>query len=441
MNRELYLIAKKDKTPIWHPYTQAKTAAPAIPIARAEGAVLHGMDGKEYLDLISSWWVNLHGHAHPRIAEAIAAQAKTLEQVIFAGFTHQPAVELAARLSALLPADLERVFYSDNGSTAIEVALKVAYQFWKQADSPRKTRFLAFEGGYHGDTVGAMSMGASSGFFGHWKDLLFSITALPYPATWDNDPDVETKEKACLDALEAYLAQYAEETAALIVEPLVQGAAGMRMCRPEFLREVEKRLRAARVLLIFDEVMTGFGRTGDLFACLKSGATPDIICLSKGLSGGFLPLSVTVFRRFLHDAFLGEDFSTALAHGHSFTANPLGCAAALASLELLLEDQTARNIGTIVEKHRERLNGLSHPRLGRTRQCGTIAAVDVLGGRQDYSAQEGQALMRYFMDKGLLIRPLGHVIYLLPPYCVTPEQLDRAYDAIEAGARDILENP
>lgn len=415
---------------VWHPFTQAGTAPAPVPIRSGRGAVLTAEDGSAYLDLISSWWVNLHGHGHPAIAAAIAEQARELEQVIFAGFTHAPAARLAARLARLLPEDLDRVFFSDDGSTAVEVALKVALQYHRNRSEGRRTRFLAFEGGYHGDTVGAMSVGSRSGFFDQFRPLLFDVEALPYPATWEGDAEVEAKETAALRALDLWLEANGNEACALIAEPLLQGASGMRLCRPEFLRAVVERVRAAGALIIFDEVMTGFGRTGKLFACQTAGVAPDLICLSKGLTGGFLPLSVTVAREGIYRAFLGESFDKALTHGHSFTANPLGCRAALASLDLLEAPAMPAAWGRIEALHRDRIARLP-ARAVRRRVLGTVAAFEVEGGGEGYSAAVGPRLRDFFMARGLLLRPLGNVVYLLPPYCITEAQLHRAYDAID----------
>ncbi len=421
-----------DRRHIWHPFTQAQTAPPPLPVTNARGAVLTLADGREVIDLISSWWVTLHGHAEPAISRAIAEQAAKLEQVIFADFTHEPAIRLAARLTGLLPEGLTRVFYSDDGSTAVEVALKIAWQSWRNRGQPQRTHFLAFEGGYHGDTLGAMSAGQGSGFYQPFRELLYPVTLLPFPETWIGDPEAETKETASLAALDRWLEEHGAETAALILEPLVQGAGGMRMCRPEFLRALAQRLNSAGTLLIFDEVMTGFGRTGTLFACQRAGVTPDIICLSKGLTGGFLPLSATVCREGIYETFLAGSFDRAFAHGHSFTANPLGCAAALASMDLLNTPECAARRAAIEAHHQAWLTSLSgHPRLTRPRGFGTIAAVDLAGGETGYTATVAPLLKRAFLERGLLIRPLGPVIYLLPPYCVSPEQLTLAYRAIE----------
>jgi len=421
-----------DRRHVWHPFTQAKTAPDSVLIRSGKGAVVYGADGKEYLDLVSSWWVNLHGHAHPYIADAIAEQAHKLEQVIFAGLTHEPAVRLAQRLTSLLPGDLNRVFYSDNGSTAVEVALKLALQYWRNLGRPERRRYLAFEGGYHGDTVGAMSVGVSSGFFAPFEDLLFEVDVLPFPETWEGDAAVAEKEARCLSALEAYLDRRGDETAAVIIEPLVQGAGGMRMCRAEFLQALVQKLRAAGVLVIFDEVMTGFGRTGDLFACLSAGVTPDLICLSKGLTAGFLPLAATVCRDPIYEAFLDTGFDKAFAHGHSFTANPLGCAAGLASLDLLMKEETRARIAAIEARHRKHMARLAHhPKVTRPRVTGTIAALNVGVEDSGYAAAIGPRLKAFFLENGLLLRPLGEVIYFLPPYCISDSQLDRSYDTLE----------
>ncbi|MDO8607994.1 MAG: adenosylmethionine--8-amino-7-oxononanoate transaminase [Phaeospirillum sp.] len=419
-----------DARHVWHPFTQAGTAPPAILALGARGATIYAADGREYLDLVSSWWVNLHGHGNPAIAQAIADQALRLEQVIFADFTHEPAARLAARVTRLLPGDLDRVFYSDNGSTAVEVSLKLAHQYWRNRGQHRGV-YVAFEGGYHGDTAGAMSAGHSSGYFEQWREMLFPVETVPFPATWDNDPEVEAKEQAALDALDLIFASNPDHVAAVIVEPLIQGAAGMRMCRPQFLQALEQRVREAGSLLIFDEVMTGFSRTGGLFACVKAGVTPDLVCLSKGLTGGFLPLSMTVAREAIFQEFLGQDLSRAFLHGHSYTANPLGCAAGLASLDLLQAAECQERVRTIEAIHRARLDKLAaRPNVARTRLCGTIAAMDVIGDGEGYEAGVGPRLKAAFLERGLLLRPLGNVLYMLPPYCIAEADLHRAWDIV-----------
>ncbi|MBF0368472.1 MAG: adenosylmethionine--8-amino-7-oxononanoate transaminase [Magnetococcales bacterium] len=426
-----------DRRHVWHPFTQERTASDPIPISHARGTVLHTTDGREYLDLISSWWVITHGHGHPAIAQAIGEQAKRLEQVIFAGFTHEPAVRLAEGLIARLPEGLNRVFYSDNGSTSVEVALKMSCQYWQNRGEARK-RFLAFEGGYHGDTVGAMSMGQTSGFFDAFRNMLFPVDTLPYPTTWEGDERIEQKEKASLAAVAEYLSRHGSACAAVLLEPLIQGAGGMRMCRPGYLAKLAALVKEAGVLLIFDEVMTGFGRTGALFACEKAGVIPDIICLSKGLTAGFMPLSATVCQERIYEAFLGEGFDRAFTHGHSFTANPLGCAAAVASLALFETEKTLQRVARIEEIHRQRLAALSRfPKARQRRVTGVVAALDVAAGDPGYQSKVGPWLKHFFLEQGLLLRPLGNVVYLLPPYCITEAELHRAWDGVEAALKQV----
>ena len=421
-----------DRTLLWHPFTQARTAPPPTAIRSAQGAILVDAQGREILDLISSWWVTLHGHGHPAIAKAIGDQAGRLEQVIFAGFTHEPAVTLCQRLAGVLPPNLRRFFFSDNGSTAVEVALKMALQARRNLGEAGRTRFMAFDGGYHGDTVGAMSAGVSSRFFEAWRELLFPVDVLPVPATWEGDEAIEAREAAALAALDRHLETFGARTIAAIIEPLVQGASGMRMHRPSFLRGVVARLRAQGILVILDEVMTGFGRLGAPFACLEAGVEPDLICLSKGLTGGALPMSLTVASEAIYQAFLDERVDKAFLHGHSFTANPLGCAAALASLDLLLDPACAEARARIQRRHRAELGRLvaASPAAARLRVQGTIAAFDVTGP-EDLNAR----MKRFFLRRGILLRPLDGTLYLLPPFCITDAQLDQAYAEIEAGLR------
>lgn len=420
-------IQNLDMAHVWHPFTQAQTAPRPLEIVRGEGPYLYAKSGEKLLDMVSSWWVNLHGHAHPAIAEAIAQQARTLEHVIFAGYTHAPAVHLAAQLAQALPSGLTRIFYSDNGSTATEVALKMALQAHHNRGQPQRKRVIAFQGGYHGDTFGAMSAGQTSGFYAPFADKLFAVDFVPYPATWQGDPNTESKEAAALAALDAVLG---DQTAAIILEPLVQGAGGMNMVRPAFVDEVVRRVKAAGGLVIFDEVMTGFGRTGRLWATSHLQETPDLMCLSKGITGGFLPLGVTAATEELYRAFEGSSFAQAFAHGHSYTANPLTCAAALASLELTLSKQTAAHWDRIGAAHAQASAELAaHPHLERVRQCGTILAAEIRGAGE-YGGDTSLKLRQFFAERGLLMRPLGNVVYLLPPYIVTNEQLQEAYAAL-----------
>ena len=411
---------------LWHPTTQVAVAPEPLRVVGGRGSLLELEDGRQLIDAISSWWVTLHGHAEPSIAAAIGRQAHQLEQVIFANFSHAPAEQLAERLAAL--SGLERLFFSDNGSTAVEVALKIAWQWWRNRGEPRR-RLIAFEGAYHGDTVGAMALGERSLFTAPYNDLLFEVARAPWPATWDGDAGVETREAAALAELERLLEQ--QSTAAVIFEPLIQGASGMNLVRPRFLREVERRVRASGALLIADEVLTGFGRTGSLFACQGAGIQPDLMALSKGLTGGFLPMGVTLAREALHQAFIGTDPALTFFHGHSFTANPLGCAAALASLDLL-EDNPGAYAG-FEARHRPRLEQLAarHSRVRRPRCIGTIAAFDLAVEQPGYLSALGRQLQQRCLGHGVYLRPLGHVVYLLPPLCLSEAQLEQIHAALD----------
>lgn len=423
-------LSMRDQQYIWHPYTQHQTTPLPMPIQRGEGAYLIDDKNQRYLDLISSWWVNLHGHAHPEIAKAIYEQACQLEHIIFSGFTHEPAVNLAEKIINILPQGFSKIFYSDNGSTAVEVALKMAYQYWRNHGDLKRTRFMAFEKGYHGDTFGAMSVGKKCDFFTQFDDKLFQVDMFTYPATWLQDEFIQQKEQAALTAIQQHLEQLGEETAALILEPLVQASGGMQMCRPEFLQQLEQLVRQYGVLIIYDEVLTGFGRTGDLFACLRAKTSPDIICLAKGLTGGFLPLAVTACKEDIYNAFLGDSFSQALAHGHSYTANPLGCAAALASLDILLRPNTLKQIQCIEAAHVKGAAMLGQlPQIEKIRYCGTIIAFE-LAIEASYGSNVSITLRNQFLKRGLLIRPLGNVIYFLPPYCISEAELMNAYQIV-----------
>ena len=414
-------LAHRDKTIIWHPFTQHQTAAEVIPISHGKGAYVYDESGKAYLDLISSWWVNLHGHAHPAIAKSIYDQAQQLEHIIFAGFTHEPAVSLCEKLQTILPDTLNRFFFSDNGSTAVEVALKMAYQYWRNKNEPQRTLFLSFDGAYHGDTFGAMSVGKKSGFHTAFDDLLFQVLTIPYAETWVNDPDLDAKENDTLAILDRHLEKSADHIAAFIAEPLVQGAAGMRICRPEFLQQIIDKVRAHGILVIFDEIMTGFGRTGTIFALEQVNRIPDFLCVSKGLTGGCLPLALTITTDTLYQAFLSNHWDKAFAHGHSYTANPLACAAAVASFDLLMSPECQTRITEINKAHRNNIKNLTD--IERVRIQGTIAAFDI-------AETATPALRQQFLDQGLLIRPLGKTIYLLPPYCVTSDEIQESFEKI-----------
>lgn len=429
MNRRVdCTLSERDKALVWHPFTQEQTAAPRLPVSHGRGPWLYDTDNRAYLDLVSSWWVNLFGHGCPHIAQSIAAQANKLEHVLFAGCTHEPAVQLCESLNAMLPAQLGKFFFSDNGSTAVEVALKMAHQYWKNAHGQERKLFIGFEGGYHGDTFGAMSVGAHCGYHDQFRSLFFESVAIPFPHTWWNDQEVQAREHAALAALEAALIRQSGQVAAMIMEPLVQGAAGMRMCRPQFVAKACALARAHDTLVIFDEVMTGFGRTGTRFAFEQTGVVPDFLCVSKGITGGFLPLALTITGDHIYEAFLSERADRAFSHGHSYTANPLACAAAVAAMDLLVTDETARALQVLPQCHHEGLQLLQQavPAILRPRVTGTIAAFD-LPPSYPYSA--GQLHQR-FLEKGLLIRPIGQTVYVLPPYVTSAAQLQAAYQTM-----------
>jgi adenosylmethionine---8-amino-7-oxononanoate aminotransferase len=411
-------VAQMDADHIWHPYTRHLGMRPPPEIVRARGASLYDVDGREILDMISSWWVTLHGHAEPTIAAAIARQAETLEQVIFAGFTHEPAARFASELSDVLPTGLTRIFFSDDGSTAVEAALKMALQYWANRGEKRRT-IVALENAYHGDTFGAMSVSARGVFTKPFRDHLFDIELLPDPTGHDT-----------LSALEQLLRRRKSEIAAIIVEPMLQGSGGMKMWDAEILRALRERADAARILFIADEVLTGFGRTGPLFACEHADVSPDIMCLSKGITGGFVPLGATAVTKEIFDTFSIEGENGTLFHGHSYTANPLACAAGRASLKLLDATSAARR--TAIEKiHNERIAKLArNSDVKNPRVLGTVAALDI-GDGASYLNPIGKRLAAFALERGVLLRPLGNVVYLLPPYCTTAEQLDTAYNVIE----------
>jgi adenosylmethionine-8-amino-7-oxononanoate aminotransferase len=433
LEREAQDLVAQDRRHIWHPYTQHATETERLLITRAKGASLFDAEGREILDLVSSWWTCTHGHSHPKLNEAIARQAAEFEHVMFAGFTHQPAIDLATALSRILPGDLNRVFFSDDGSTAVEVALKIAYQYWANHGDRRRRVFISFDGGYHGDTLGAMSLGRGSGFFSLFRGLMCQVAVLPFPYTFDGDEAAEDRERGALTALKDRLWNGAHDVAALIVEPLLQGAGGMRLCRPEFLARLVETAKEAGTLVIFDEVATGFGRTGTLFAMERAGVVPDLVCLSKGLTAGYMPMAVTVASERVFEAFLGDNFDRALSHGHTFTANPLACAVALRSLQLFEEEATIARIAHIEAQHREALETLKRREdVLRPRVKGSVLAFE-LKGEAGYQSAKSQALKSRFLAKGLNIRPLGATVYLMPPYCITEAELARAYSGLIEG--------
>jgi adenosylmethionine-8-amino-7-oxononanoate aminotransferase len=413
-------LVEKDQAYIWHPFTQMQTAHPPIPIVRGQGVYLHAEDGSRYLDAISSWWVNLHGHAHPSIVKKITAQAAVLEHVMFADFTHAPAVELASKLLPLLPGNMSKIFYSDNGSTAVETALKIALQYWHNQNIP-KTTMICFKHSYHGDTFGAMSAAGKNEFNKPFWRHLFKVETIT--------PPFQGKEETSLEELQAILNQ--EEAACFIFEPLVLGAGGMMMYPPQGLDLLIRCCKQHQVLTIADEVMTGFGRTGTLFACHQLYESPDILCLSKGLTGGFLPLGATVCTETIFNAFLGDHLSQAFLHGHSYTANPLACASALASLDLLLGNTCFLQRKMIEVSHQEFCyQWKNHPKLKRCEALGVILALEYDTYSSSYFDSLRERLYHFFLSKKILLRPLGKVLYVLPPYCIQKEELNFIYDQI-----------
>lgn len=409
---------------VWHPFTQHGLGEPVPRIFRSEGASLWTDDGRRIVDAISSWWVTTHGHRHPRIMAAIAAETERLDQIIFAGWTHEPAERLARELVELLPDPLAHVFYSDSGSTSVEVALKMALGFWTNRGAPRH-RIAVLDSSYHGDTVGGMSVGARGPFNRAYEKLLFEVETLPFPS--------EGREQATLDALDSACRD--GDLAALLVEPLILGAGGMRIYPPAVLAEMRAICARHRVLFIADEVMTGWGRTGTVLACEQAGVVPDIICLSKGLTGGAVPLAVTVATPPIFEAHLSPDRAKMLFHSSSYTANPIACAAGLANLEVWREEPVLERIATLGQRQAERLARLEgHPAIHNCRRIGTIAAMELGPAEGAYLSELGPKLLAFFRERDLLLRPLGNSVYVMPPYCTDADDLDRIYAAIAEAA-------
>lgn len=404
-------LAKRDEQVVWHPYTQMKTAANPIGIVRGEGAYLFDENGKKYIDAVSSWWVNIHGHSHPHIAKKISEQLLKLEHVIFAGFTHEPAVELAERLLKILPQNQSKVFYSDNGSTAVEVAIKMAIEFWHN-QGIKKEKIVVLENSYHGDTFGAMSVSARSAFTAAFSSYLFDVITLPFPK--------EGSEENTISFLKKTLQESKDQIAAFIFEPLVLGAGGMLMYDAKTLDSLMEICKQENILCIADEVMTGFGRTGKLFACDHLQNKPDIICLSKGLTGGTMALGVTTCSEKIYNTFLSDDKLKTLFHGHSYTANPIACTAGLASMDLLLDKITMKNMERVCSQQlqfAEKLKTNIH--VENVRCTGTILAFDIKTDENtSYFNSQRDKLYEYFLEKGIILRPLGNTLYVMPPYCI-----------------------
>jgi adenosylmethionine-8-amino-7-oxononanoate aminotransferase len=409
---------------VWHPFTQHGLDTISTKIVRTEGAYLVDEHGRSILDAISSWWVITHRHRHPAIMKAIQVAAETFDQIIFAEYTHEMAEELAKGLLRVAPPGLAHVFYSDSGSTSVEVALKMALGFFHHVGDPR-SRIVVMEHSYHGDTIGTMSAGERGVFNAPYGALLFDVDRVPFPEAGREQDTLDAFERLCRD----------RKIAALLIEPLVLGAGGMKMYPACLLTKLKQIAERSNTLLIVDEVMTGWGRTGTLFACEQANITPDILCTSKGITGGALPLAATLCSREIFDAHLSADRSRMFFHSSSYTANPIACAAAVANLKVWQTEPVAQRIEELTRMHRERLEPFrADPRFTNIRQTGTIAALDLDVSTAGYLSEVGPKLRRFFRDRDLLIRPLGNVIYLMTPYCVTPDELDRAYAAIDEAA-------
>jgi len=408
-------LSERDKQVIWHPYTPQKYAPEPIPVIKGQGSLLFDANGHQYIDAISSWWVTIHGHAHPYIAQKIYEQALQLEQVIFAGFTHEPAVQLAERLLKILPGSLSKIFYSDNGSTATEVAIKMAIQYWWNKGNTSRNKIIALTNSYHGDTFGAMSISERGIFTAAFADKLFDVI---FVDVHDFNIDTETlKECACI-----------------IYEPLIQGAGGMQMYSPSSLENMLRKCREHDIICIADEVMTGFGRTGKLFASSYCDIPPDIICLSKGITGGTMALGATACNKKIHDAFIDDDKLKTFFHGHSFTANPIACSAALASLDLMEQEETISNIERIVLQHEAFIQLLQQKKeelsIINIRQQGTIIAFEVNESSNNYISNIKEIFIDGSIKKGVYLRPLGNTVYMMPPYCISHAELQKVYAVI-----------
>ena len=429
--------AARSRAAVWHPCTQMKQheRVPLVPIARASGSWLYGVDGRRYLDAVGSWWVNLFGHANPRINAALVAQLGELEHVMLAGFTHRPVIELSERLAALAPPGLAHAFYGADGASATEIALKMSFHYWRQHGARGKDRYARLAGGYHGETVGALSVTDVALFREAYAPLLRAHPVLPSPAVHDA-PDADVAQRATDDALAAlarFLAEHAATTAALIVEPLVQGARGMAMYPPRYLAEARALTARHGVHLIADEIMTGFGRTGTLFACEQAAVAPDFLCLSKGITGGYLPLSCVLATDDVYAAFYDDDVTRGFLHSHSYTGNALACRAALAVLDIFRDDDViAANRATAQRWRRMSAPLSAHARVRAFRQCGMIIAFDVERAAEGFAQRfAGEALRRE-----IVLRPIGSTVYFMPPYTLTDDEfaflVGRTCEALDA---------
>ena len=438
-------LAARDLAHLWHPCTQMKDherELPLIPIQSGSGVWLNGHDGQRYLDAISSWWVNLFGHANPAISAAVSAQLGRLEHVIFAGFTHEPAVETAEALTRLAPAGLERCFFADNGSAAVEVAVKMSFHYWRNRGRAGKQRFITLANSYHGETLGALAVGNVALYKDIYAPLLMDVITAPSPDCFDREPGEswESCSRRRFAPMRAVLERHAHETAAVIVEPLVQCAGGMRMYHPVYLKLLREACTEFGVHLIADEIAVGFGRTGTLFACEQAGISPDFMCLSKGLTGGYLPLSAVLTTSDVYEAFYDEYAKlNAFLHSHSYTGNPLACAAARATLEIFESQPViARNHELAAHMARATASLADHPHVAEVRQTGMILAMEVVKDRAarvpyDFRERRGLIAYRHALSRGVLLRPIGNVLYFMPPYVITPQEIDLLADVARTG--------
>ncbi len=419
-----------DRKYIWHPFTQEATSPLNINIVKGKDTYLWDENGKKYIDLVSSWWTSCHGHCNEKIADAIYKQSLELEHLIFANFTHKPAVNLVEKLQKFINPKLSKYFFSDNGSTAIEIALKMTYQYWQNKGDDNRTLFITMDGNYHGDTVGTMSLGKSCGFYTPFERLMFKVENIPFPETWINDKNIEEKEENSIKFAEKLLEEKHKNISAFFLESLVQGASGMRIIRPEFVNKICKLFQNYNIPVIFDEVMTGFGRTGSMFSYEQTEIIPDIICLSKALTGGALPMALTITTEDIYKEFLDSKNKKTFLHGHSYTANPLACAAAIASLEIFEEIDVLEKIKRINKIHREELFKLGkYDFLEKFRTIGLISAFEIKNN-SGYGSNFSNDLKNKFFEAGLLLRPLGNVVYFLPPYCISEEDLRNSYKKV-----------
>jgi adenosylmethionine-8-amino-7-oxononanoate aminotransferase len=447
---------QRDLNVLWHPCTQMKDheRLPVIPIKSGRGVWLEDFEGNRYLDAVSSWWVNVFGHANPRINQRIKDQVDQLEHVILAGFSHQPVIELSERLVQMTPAGLDRVFYADNGSSCIEVALKMSYHYWLNSGRPEKKKFVTLTNSYHGETVAAMSVGDVALFTETYKSLLLDTFKVPSPDCYyrPEGVDWETHSRTLFAHMEQTLAEHHQEVAAVIIEPLIQGAGGMRMYHPVYLKLLREACDRYGVHLIHDEIAVGFGRTGTMFACEQAGIRPDFLCLSKALTGGYLPLAACLTTDEVYQAFYDEyDTLRAFLHSHSYTGNPLACAAALATLDIFAEDKVIEaNKALASRMHQATRHLVDHPHVAEVRQTGMALAIEMVQDKASktpfpWQERRGLKVFQHGLTRGALLRPLGNVVYFLPPYIITPEEIDFlatvASEGIDLATREKVQVP